>query len=81
MEPPEEGVDRFRDKEYKDTPLTILPSGNHGITVAESNIATLRYEGISVNDDNNPAPENAMQSDGILPNPSSLTFGFHGVDP
>ena len=41
----------------------------------------LRYEGISVDDNNGSAPENFMQYDDVLPNPSSLTFGFHGVDP
>ena len=81
MVPPEEGVDRFRDKENEGTPLPILPSGSRGITVTESDISTLHHEGISVNDDNNPAPENVMQYDGVLPTPSSLTFGFHGVDP
>ena len=26
-------------------------------------------------------PENVMQSDDILPTPSPLNFGFHGIDP
>ena len=41
----------------------------------------LYHEGKAVDDDNNPAPENFMQSDNILSPPSSLTFGFHGVNP
>ena len=34
-----------------------------------------------VDDNNKTDPENVMQSDDILPTPSSLTFVFHGVDP
>ena len=79
--PPEEGVDRFRDKEDEDNPLTILSSGSLGFTVTESDISTLRREWVSVEDDNEPAPENIMHSDDVLPTPSSLTFVFHGVDP
>ena len=67
--PPEEGVDKFREKEDKETPLTTLPSGSRGITVAEAEIATLRCEGIEVDDVNEPAPENFMQSDDVLTNP------------
>ena len=65
----EEGVERFRDKEYGETPLPILSSDSCGITVMESDIYTLRCEGIAADDDNNPAPENFMQSDDILPTP------------
>ena len=79
--PPEEGVDRFRDKEDEDNPLTILSSGSLGVTVTESDISTLRREWVSVEEDNEPAPENIMHSDDVLPTPSLLTFGFHGVDP
>ena len=42
--PPEEGVDRFRDKEEKETPLPILPPGSHGIPVTEADISTLLSE-------------------------------------
>ena len=76
MVPPEEGVDRFRDKENEGTPLPILPSGSRGITVTESDISTLHHEGISVNDDNNPAPENVMQYDGVLPPPHHSPLDF-----
>ena len=71
--PPEEGVKRFRNKEDKETPLPILPSGSRGITVMEADIATLRREGIAVDDDNNPAPDNVMQFDDVFPTPSPLT--------
>ena len=74
-------MDRFRDKENEEIPLPILPSGSSGITVKEAYIATLCHEGIAVDDDNNLTPENIMQSDDVLPKPSSLTFGFHSVNP
>ena len=79
MVPLEEEIDRFRDKEDKETLLTILPSGSHGITVTEADISQLRREGIAVDDDNKPTPENVMQYDDVLNNPSSITFGFHDV--
>ena len=74
-------MDRFRDKEDEETPLPILPSGSRGITVMEADITTLRLEVISVHDDNDPGPEKFMQSGDVFPTPSSLTFGFHGIDP
>ena len=40
--PLEEGIDRFRYKEYEETPMPILHSGSHGITVAEAGITMLR---------------------------------------
>ena len=46
----------------------------------EYEISTLSCEGIAVDDENEPAPENVMQSDDVLPTPSSLTFVFHGID-
>ena len=79
--PLEEGVDRFRDKEDEETPLKILTSGSHGITVMEADIATLCIGGISVNNNNEPAPENFIQSGDVLATPSSLNFGFSGVNP
>ena len=80
MNPPEEGEDRFRDKEDKDTPLPILPSGIYGITVMEAYISTLRREGIAVDEDNYPAPENFMHSDDVFNTSSSITFVFHGIN-
>ena len=47
----------------------------------EADIYTLHREGIAVNDDNDPSPENVMQSDYVFPTPSPLTFRFHGVNP
>ena len=47
--------------------------------MTEADIATILHEVIVVDEDNKPAPENAMQSDDVLPTPSSLTFGFHDV--
>ena len=47
----------------------------------EADIDTVLREGIEANYDNKPDPENVMQSDDVLPTPSSLTFGFHGVNP
>ena len=61
--------------------MPILPLGSCEITVTEAEIVTLCLEGLSFYDENDPDPENGMQSDGFLPNPSSLTFGFHVVDP
>ena len=81
MVPSEEGVDRFRDKEYEETPLPILPSGSRRITLTEDGIATLRCEGIVVENNNEPDPENSMQSDYVLTTYSALTSEFHGVDP
>ena len=46
---------------------------------AESDISTLRRERVTVDDNNNPAPENFMHSDDVFPTPSSLTCVFHGV--
>ena len=46
----------------------------------EADIAMIYREVIAFDDDNSPTPENFMRSDDILPTPSSLTFGFHGVD-
>ena len=37
--------------------------------------------GIAVDENNKTAPDNVMYSDDVLPTPSSLTFGFHGIDP
>ena len=72
--PPAEGVDIFKDKEDEDTLLPILSSGSRGITVTDADISPLRREGIAVDDDNGPAPENVMQYDNVLPTHSSLTF-------
>ena len=79
--PPEEGVEMFRYKEDEETPLPILLSYSRGITVTKADITTLCCDGIEFDDKNYPAPENAMHSDDVLPTPSSLTFGFHGVGP
>ena len=35
----------------------------------EYEISTLSCEGIAVDDENEPAPENVMQSDDVLPTP------------
>ena len=70
MVPPEEGVDRFRDKKDEETPLPIILSGSREITMTEADISTLHSEGISVNDDKDLAPENIIQYDDVLPNPS-----------
>ena len=68
----------FRYKEDEETPLPILPSGISGIPVTEADIATIRLDGISVNDKDDPVTENSMQYDDVLPTPSSLTFVFLG---
>ena len=57
------------------------PFRTHGITVIESKISTLRSEEIAVDDNNDPAPENLMQSDDVFPTASIITFGFHDVYP
>ena len=71
---------QFIYKEDKETPLPVLPEGSCGIPVTEADIYTLYCEVILVNYDNNPAPDNFMQSYDVFLKPSSLTFGFHGVD-
>ena len=76
MAPQEEGVESFIDKEDKYTPLPILPSGSCGITVTEADIATLRREVISFNDDNDPSPENVMHYDDVLPTPNHVPLDF-----
>ena len=48
--PPEEVVDRFRKKEDKETPLPILPSGSHEITVTGAYIFTLSRKVIAFDD-------------------------------
>ena len=48
--------------------------------MTEAENFTLRIEGIAVDDDNDPAPDNAMQSDDVFTTSSYLTFGFHGAD-
>ena len=65
---------RFKYKEDEENPLPIPPSGSRWITVMETGITTLCREGISVDDDNNPTPDNVMQSYDVLPTPSSLTI-------
>ena len=76
MVPPEEGKYRLRDNDDEETSLPILPSGSCGITLTESDIATLHREGITFDGNNDPYPENFMNSDDVLPPPLSLTFGF-----
>ena len=51
MVPPEKGLYRFIEKEDKNNPLTILPSGSRVITVMEADISNILCEGISVNYD------------------------------
>ena len=52
------GVDQFRDEEDGDTPLPILYSGSHGVTVTEDDISKLHCKGVVVEYDNESAPEN-----------------------
>ena len=49
--------------------------------MVEADISKLHREGITADDDNNPAPNNVMQHNDFLPTPISLTVGLHGVDP
>ena len=70
MVPTEELVCTFRDEEDEEHALPILPSGSCGITVAESDITTLRHKGIAVDDNNSHAPDNFMQSYDVLPLPN-----------
>ena len=67
-------MDSVIDKEDEDTPLPTLPSGSCGITVMEADTATLCSEGIAVDDNKDPAPDNVMHSDNVLSTPSSLTI-------
>ena len=46
----------------------------------ETDISTLRCEEIEVDNNNGTATENLIESDDILPTPSSLTFGFNVVN-
>ena len=49
-------MDRFRDKEDKDTPLPILPYVSGVVTVTKFNISTLHHEFIVVDYDSYPRP-------------------------
>ena len=80
MVTPEEEVDKYRYKEDGKNKLPVLPSGSCGITVEEDEIATLRCDGITVNDNNEPSYENFIRSDDVLPIPSSLNFSFHFIN-
>ena len=44
-------------------------------------MSMLRREVIAVDENNNPSPENVMQSDDVLDIPSSFIFGFHDIYP
>ena len=79
--PPENIVDRFRDKEDEETPLSILPSGSRGVTVNEDDIATFHCEGIVVDNDNDTALDNVLHSEDVLPVPKTLNVGFQGINP
>ena len=54
--PPEDRVDRFRDKYDEDTPLPILLYDSRSVTFTKDYISTLPCEGILVGDDKYPAP-------------------------
>ena len=77
--PQEDGVDRFRDKEGKETSLPILPSVSHGVTVKKYDISTLRHEGILIDNDNDPVPENVLHSEDVWPAPKTLNLRFQGI--
>ena len=79
--PPEYGVDRFIDEDNEETLLKILPSGSCGITVTKDKIATFRCEGIVVDNDNEPAPENVLNSKDVIYATETLSFGFQGIRP
>ena len=49
--------------------------------MTEDDISTPCREWITVNENNDPDPDNVMQYDDALPTPSPLIFGFHGVNP
>ena len=44
--------------------------------MTEADITILCREGIAFDDNNDPAPDNFMHSDDVLPTPSSLTFNL-----
>ena len=79
--PPEEGVDRFRYKEDEETPLHILLSGSRDFTVSKDNIATICSEGVLIDGDNEPTPENILDSKDVLNAPDTLNLGFEFIYP
>ena len=79
--PPEDGIDRFRDEEDEDTPMHILPSYSHGVTLTKENIYTLQRECTVVGDYNDNAPDNVSNSKDVLTAPEKLNFGFQGINP
>ena len=79
--PPEEGVDRFRYKEDEETPLHILLSGSCDVTVSKDNIATICSEGVLIDGENEPTPENILDSKDVLNAPDTLNSGFEFIYP
>ena len=79
--PLENGLDRFREKEDKETYLTIFPSESRSVTVIKDYISTLRNYGIVVEYDNDTDPDSVLHSKDVLPSPEKLKFGFQGIEP
>ena len=79
--PPYDEVDWYKDKEDKDNPLTVLPSGSRGVTFTKYDISTLFCKGIVVEDENNPDLENVLSSEEVLPAPETLNLVFQGIEP
>ena len=79
--PTEDGVDRFRDKEDKNTPLHILPSSSSRVTFIRYDIAKICCDCIVVEDNNDPAPDNVLKYEDVLPAPEKINFGFQDIDP
>ena len=79
--PKEDGVDQFRDTEDEETPISIVTSEICDVTFMEYNISTLRCNGIVVDDDNDPEPENVFNHEKFLPFPETLSFGFQVTGP
>ena len=79
--PLEDRVYRFRDKEYEENPLPIIPYGSRGVTVTKDNISTLNREDNVVDDGNDPVPENVLHSEDVLPSHETLKIVYQGIKP
>ena len=58
-----------KDKKDEENPLPVLTYVRRGVAVTKGNIATLLHEVIMVLNDNEPAPENVLNYEDVLPYP------------
>ena len=58
-----------KDNKDEENPLPVLNYVRRGVDVTKDNIATLLHEVIMVLNDNEPAPENVLNYEDVLPYP------------